>query len=197
MDLDINERYYAIAGANQAGHIGLCRELCEAFLRDHPDHGPALLMLAMQLTELRLYAEAERMIDRAEQVVPAHRAKLIWAQRGHLFEARGSWADAEAVYLRVHQAETDDATYLIYAGLAASEQGDVERALDHYTRATRCREGCLDEAHYNRGGKLLALKRYTEAIEAYREALRIDPDYELAKKRLLDLELLINHVQPD
>ena len=189
--MDSKKRFKAICKADDAGHVGLCRELCEAFLRDYPDHWPTLLTLAVQLTALNLHDAAGRVLDCAEQVVPEARRKLVWAQRGHLLEAQGHFAEAEGAFMQAHQASPEDATYLIYAGCAASKQGEIERALEHYTKATLCPEGCLDEAHFNRGGKLLTLKRYHEAVEAYQEALRIDPGYRLAKNKLRDLELLL------
>ena len=189
--MDSKERFNAISEANVAGHVGFCRELCEAFLADYPDHGPTLLMLSMQLSVMHLYEDAHRLLDRAEQVVPEQRRKLVLAQRAELYDARGQHAEAKAAFLQAHHAAPDDATYLIYAGIAAARQGEIERALMHHTKATQCQEGCIDEAHFNRGGSLLTLKRYPEAIVAYREALRLDPDYKLAKNKLRDLELLM------
>jgi tetratricopeptide (TPR) repeat protein len=188
---DQKERFRAIQDADRAGHVALCRALCESFLRDNPAHWPALLTLASQLTALYLFEGSELVIEQAAAIIPAHRKHLVQAERGHLLRARGQFAEAEASYLQAHESDPDDATYLIYAGSAAADQGEIERSLAHYTKATSCREGCLDEAHFNRGGKLLALKRYPEAIDAYQTALRIDPDYDLAKKRLKDLELLL------
>jgi tetratricopeptide (TPR) repeat protein len=122
--MDPKEQFQAIREADQNDQTGYVRHLCERFLQEHPDHGPALLRYSRNLISLGVYAEAQA-------------------------------------------------------------------ALDLYTRATRCPEGCIDEAHFNRGGKLLALKRYEEAAGAYREALRLDPDYEIARKRLEDVERIL------
>jgi tetratricopeptide (TPR) repeat protein len=191
--MDKKERFDAIQEADRAGHVAYCRELCETFLRELPDHWPALVSLASQLTALHLYRESESAIDRAAKVVSANQRHWVQAELGHLLRARGRFVDAEVAFLQAHESDPDDAGYLIFAGSAAANQGEIERALEHYTKATQCRDGYVDEAHFNRGGKLLALKRYQEAAEAYREALRIDPDYELAKRRLLDIELLLAH----
>lgn len=185
--MDANEKFQAIRKADENDQIGYVRHLCTRYLRDHPDHGPTLLIYARNLISLGLYTEALSALEQAEKVVPPERRHLVLAQRGHLLEAQGQLEPAEERFMEAHGLEPDDATYLIYAGCAAARQGDIERALDLYTRACGCKEGCLDEAHFDRGGKLLALKRYEEAAAAYREALRLDPHYEIAKKRLDDV----------
>lgn len=186
--MNSKKQFQAIREADQNDQIGYVRHLCERFLQDHPDHGPALLRYSRNLIALGLYAEAEAALDHAEKVVPPQRLHLVVARRGHLLEAQGRFDEAEEKFMEAHRLDPDDATYLIYAGGAAACRGDLQLALDFYDRASRCAEGCIDEAHFNRGGKLLALKRYEEAAEAYREALRLDPDDEIAKKRLEGVE---------
>jgi tetratricopeptide (TPR) repeat protein len=189
--MDPKGQFQAIREADQNDQIGYVRHLCERFLQEFPNHGPALLCYACNLIALRLYAEAQAALDHAEKVVPPERLHLVLAQRGHLLEAQGRFDQAGETFMAAHRLDPDDATYLIYAGNAASRRGDLEGALELLTQATRCPEGCIDEAHFNRGGELLALKRYEEAAEAYRGALRLDPDYEIAKKRLEDVERIL------
>jgi tetratricopeptide (TPR) repeat protein len=143
------------------------------------------------LISLGVYAEAQAALDHAEKFVPPQHLHLVVARRGHLLEAQGQFDEAEEKFMQAHRLDPNDATYLIYAGGAASCRGDLQLALDFYDRASRCAEGCIDEAHFNRGGKLLALKRYEEAAEAYREALRIDPEYVIARRRLEDVERIL------
>lgn len=189
--MDEREQFEAILQADEQDLVGYVRFLGERFLHQHPYHMPALLCYARNLVTLRLYDEAKMALDRAERVAPAMRLHLVLAQQGHLLEAQGRFGEAEEKFMEAHRLDPDDATYLIYAGGAAACQGDIYRALDLYSQASRCPEGCIDEAHFNRGGKLLALKRYEEAAEAYREALRLDPDDEIAKKRLEDVERIL------
>jgi tetratricopeptide (TPR) repeat protein len=189
--MDPKGNFQAIREADQNDQTGYVRHLCERFLLEHPDHGPALLRYSRNLITLGAYAEAQAALDHAEKVVPPQHLHLVIARRGHLLEAQGRFDQAEEMFMEAHRLDPDDATYLIYAGGAASRRGDLELALELHTRATHCAEGCIDEAHFNRGGKLLALKRYDEAAEAYREALRLDPDYDIAKERLEDVERIL------
>ncbi|WP_367873308.1 tetratricopeptide repeat protein [Luteolibacter sp. Populi] len=186
------ERIEAIRQAHEKGQIGYTRELCERYLRKNPDSGFVWLILANNLIALSLYTEASAALDRAEALVPDQPKKLanVIAHRGHLAEAAGRFEEAGEYFLRAHELDLDDATWLIFAGDAAGRNGEIEKSLELVTRATLCPEGCIDEAHFNRGGKLLVLKRYAEAAEAYRSALAIDPTYESALRRLEDLEMI-------
>jgi tetratricopeptide (TPR) repeat protein len=57
-----------------------------------------------------------------------------------------------------------------------------------HRRATRCKEGCIDEAFLNLGFVLRALERYSEARKCFQRALEIDPKYKEAKEALADIE---------
>ena len=54
--------------------------------------------------------------------------------------------------------------------------------------------GCIDEAYFNLGGYLLSLKRYSEAKECYQKAIELDPDYDIAYKRLADVNRTLRHI---
>ena len=56
---------------------------------------------------------------------------------------------------------------------------------------TRCSKGCVDEAYLNLGLVLRAQERYTEALECFKKALELTPDYELAITGKSDMENVI------
>ena len=182
-----------LSQADEAGHVALTRHLCEQVLANEPDHGPTLIRYASCLVDLSLYEEATAALDRAERVVPRERRHLVLAQRGHLRKAMGDHADAERLFISAHEHDPDDATYLIYAGSAAFARGDVKHAEDLARKALDCSEGCIDEAYFNLGGCLLAQKEYDEARRCYIRALEIDPDYQIAKDRLEDVDCLLKY----
>ncbi|MEO7299776.1 MAG: tetratricopeptide repeat protein [Verrucomicrobiota bacterium] len=99
--------------------------------------------------------------------------------------------EAEKMFMRAHRLDADEATYLIYAGSAAFRRGDLSKAKKLATKATKCSKGCIDEAFFNLGGYLLSARRYKEAANCYLKALKIDNNYEIAKKRLEDVELIL------
>ena len=67
------------------------------------------------------------------------------------------------------------------------ERGEYENALRECDAAIRS-DPNLPEAHSLRGVILEELERKDEAVEAYREALRLDPHFSSATKNLRELE---------
>lgn len=185
--------YRELVQSDEAGRVALTRFLCERILGDDPEHVPTLIRYASCLIDLSLYDQANAIIDRAETLVPEERLHLVLAQRGHLFKAMGNFVGAESQYMSAHDLDSDDATYLIYAGSAAFARGDIGRAEELARAAILCSEGCIDEAYFNLGGYLLAKKQYTEAKSCYIRAIEIDPNYGIAKARLEDLEILLRY----
>jgi tetratricopeptide (TPR) repeat protein len=183
--------YEALKLADERDQIGYARYLGELYLKDHPGHGPTLIRYACNLISLAQYSKAEEALDCAQKVVPKEWLHLALAQRGHLLEAKGHYASAEALFMEAHDLDPDDATYLIYASSVASKKGDLERAIRLARKATECPEGRVDEAYFNLGGCFLSTQQYREAAGCYRKALEIDPDYDIAKERLADVTLIL------
>ena len=180
-----------IMDADDADQIAFARHLCERHLANYPDHGPTLVVYARLLISLGQYAPAQSTLDHAQEIVPPERLPLVLALRGDLLKQQGDLAGAEELYLSALELSPDDATDLIYAGSVAFRSGNLERAKEHARKATKCSEGCIEEAWFNLGGYLLSEQQYFEAADCYRRALEIDPDYQLAAQRLRDVELII------
>lgn len=181
----------ALKLADDRDQIAYARFLCEIYLADHPDHVTTLIRYACNLIALKQYSMAEKVIDDSQRLVPEERLHHVLAQRGHLLVAKGDFSLAEAAFIRAHELKPDSASHLIYAGDAAFCRGNIERAMELARQAIRCTEGCIEEAYFNLGGYLLSNQQYPEAADCYRKALKIDPDYELAKERLADVELIL------
>ena len=179
--------------ADDDGEVGYVRYLCELVLQKHPDHWRTLLCHASNLTALAQYELAAEALDRADACIPAKQRYLLYYGRGHLAEARGLFADAEALFLQAHQGQPAEATGLILAGSAAFRDGRIGRAEELARKAIECPRGCIDEAYFNLGGYLLSQKRYSEARECYQKAIELDPDYDEAYQRLADVNRTLLH----
>jgi tetratricopeptide (TPR) repeat protein len=177
--------------ADDAGKAAYSRYLCERVLADFPDHGPTLIRYARQLITFSLYDEARKVLDHAFTVVPEEHRHLVHWVKARWFKRQGNLPSAEEQSLLAYDLLPDDGTYLIYAGYLAFASGAIARAEVHLRRALACPEGCHDEAWFNLGGYLLAQKRFEEARDCYLEALKIDPDYSIAKERLEDVECIL------
>jgi tetratricopeptide (TPR) repeat protein len=66
--------------------------------------------------------------------------------------------------------------------------GRLTEAEAVHRKATRCPEGCIDEAHLNLGLVLKARQRYAEARACFQKALKITPNYKDALRQLKDME---------
>ncbi|MFT5105947.1 MAG: tetratricopeptide (TPR) repeat protein [Verrucomicrobiales bacterium] len=161
--------------ANCADRVALTRYICELVLEDNPDNVTTLVVYAINLNALSLYAESEATLDRAEPLTSNKMLPKIISERGHTEQKRGTLAAAEALYLRAHQLDPDDADCLSAAASAAFHIGDLERAEE-----ARRREGCLDDAYFN--------------LDCYRRALEIDSHYSVAKHNLDDTESVLAEI---
>jgi protein O-GlcNAc transferase len=80
-------------------------------------------------------------------------------------------------------AQDSSAAASFRAGLAAQQQGELERAAEAYRRAIEA-EPRYAEAHANLGAVLARLGRYDEAVACYERALRINPQLNAARLNL-------------
>ena len=183
---------HLLKDADDSDLIGLSRYLCEKILESDPKNARVLTTYARQEISLGQYDAAAKALYLAERHAPPDKLKFVFSQRGHLFENMGNFADAETWFLKAHELDPADATFLIFAGSAAFQAGDIEKAEKYARKAILCEKGFIDEAYFNLGGYLLSQRRYSEAKECYLKALDIDSEYDLAKERLEDVERIIN-----
>ena len=83
------------------------------------------------------------------------------------------------------QAQRDYGTYFA-EGVASTRQGDHAKAVEVFTKAVELvpNDAGTAVAYNNLGWALKQLERHEEAINAYESALRVNPDFELARNNL-------------
>ncbi|MDB6077095.1 MAG: Tetratricopeptide repeat protein, partial [Akkermansiaceae bacterium] len=175
MNPAIADRFSKLAEADKAGQSAYARHLGEALLAIDPGHVLALLIVADQLIVHSQYEKASQIFDRLEAIaLPEKKRYRLLVLRGELLEKRGDYAGALSEFVKAHELRPALASPLIYASSCAFQNGDLEQALDLACRASACPEGCIDEALFNQGGYLVALKRYEEARPCYVQSLAMD-----------------------
>lgn len=87
---------------------------------------------------------------------------------------------------RVSSPRSEAMRYLEQA-YTSEEQGEFEKALEECDTAIGI-DPSLADAHNLRGVILEELGQKEEAVLAYREAVRLDPSFQIAKKNLQDIE---------
>ncbi len=171
-----------------AGLNALTVKRARQYLARYPEHGPAWHMLGTALTDLARYSEAEQALWNALRLCPREMRRVPLCSMGHFHDARGKLARAARWYQRAIDAAPNHASGYIYLGGVLARQGQLREAENVHRRATEtCDDGCVDEAFLNLALVLRAQDRFDEAAACLREAIRIDPEYEDAKKVLRDV----------
>jgi tetratricopeptide (TPR) repeat protein len=133
------------------------------------------------------YPEASAAIHRALALCPADLLWIPMSEMGHMYKASGSYETAACWYRRAIDAAPDQAGARIYLGGVLAMGGKLKEAERVLRAATRCAEGCRDEAFLNLALVLRSLDRLDEAAECLKLALELDPLYKPAKHALRDV----------
>jgi tetratricopeptide (TPR) repeat protein len=188
---DSKNSFNQIRFADDRGQTAVVVELCKKHLRKFPKHGPGWLYYGMAQIDLCQYLEAEKAIRQAIVFCPKQKLQIVYLRMGHLFNLKGDFKQAAVWYRKAVSQKPQDATYHVFLADNAFKHGLLKQAETYFRRALKCSEGSLEEVYYNLGGILIGKRKYTEAIECYEEALKIDPKYKIAKKRLDDAKLAL------
>jgi tetratricopeptide (TPR) repeat protein len=166
-------------------------ELARRYLAAHPKHGVVWLYYADSLYRMARYTEALAALRHALRLCPPKKLHLVYYRLGRLHQQKGALRLAERWYRRAVDSSPSDATYRIFLGAFLARAGRLREAEAVHRGATRCKEGCIDEAFLNLGLVLRALERYSDARKCFQRALDIDPKYKAARKELSDVEAVI------
>ena len=170
-------------------------ELARTYLASHPKSWDVLYYYGCSLYELARYTEALAALRRAARLCPPTVLHIVHSHFGHLHKRRGAFRIAERWYRRAVERCPGDATYHIFLGALLARSGRLQEAAAIHRRATRCKEGCIDEAFFNLGLVLRALECYSDARKCFRRALAIDPKYKSAREELSDVEHVIEKIR--
>jgi tetratricopeptide (TPR) repeat protein len=183
----LQARWNRLRAAHRADLPALTAARAREFLKEFPEGGPAWKILGSALIDLARYPEAELAIKKALSLCPPEKLWIPLAEMGHLSKARGDYKSAAAWYRQAIDAVPREASGHIYLGGVLAKSGRLKEAEASHRAATRCIEGCRDEAFLNLGLVLRAQERYEEAAECFERALELDPKYAAAKKALRDV----------
>jgi tetratricopeptide (TPR) repeat protein len=186
MDDSLKERWREIMNTDDAPALSV--ELLKAFLQDCPDHGPAWRRLGRIRADMSRFEEAEQALQTAMDLATPPNLLFVYCDLGTLFRHKGDIGAAEYWFGRAIEKDPDDAQGYILLGGMLARGGRLAEAEQAHRRATACTKGCVDEAHYNLGLVLRAQERYGEAVACFEEALRLDPQYKVARLAKRDVE---------
>jgi len=163
------------------------RTLAKRYVANFPERGAGWLCYGVSLCEVSRYTEALAALRRAARLCPPNKLHLVQSHFGHLYQRKGNYRCAENWFRKAIASCPQDAGAYIYLGGLFALEGRLREAEAIHRRATRCEDGCIDEAFFNLGLVLRAQERYPEAVSCFQRALEIDPKYKPAKKALSDV----------
>ena len=177
--------------ASNQGLNATAIELAERFLREYPKSGWAWFVYGNALASFSRYNEDETALRRAIKHVPTEHLHFVYGHLGHLFHKKGNYRKAALWYEKAAILRLGNADYLNYLGAALADDGNLVQASKCFRRATKSKNGAIDEAYYNLGCMLAAERKYSNAQACFIKALEIDPKYKLAKQALRDIQRVL------
>ena len=180
-----------ILEAHAAGHTAKAAHLTKKVTEIEPQDFRAWVTLGAQQRVLARYDEALAAFSNAMEFCPKDLTFLVCLDVGMLFDQQGNPALANGWYHRSCVEAPKDASTHICQGAMFAKMGRLAEAEAKHRDATHCENGPIEEGWLNLGLVLRAQEKYAEAAEAFREALKIDPDYDIAKTALADVEFFL------
>lgn len=148
---------------------------------DPQQHGAALHRLGVLLAQQGKWAEAERLLAAARQLLPT--SAHILNDLGNVLKMLGRPAEAIRTYEAALAIDPGYAQGHCNLGAALQAEGQDEAAVAHYRRALAAEPGYVI-AHYNLGNALQRLKRFEDSLASYQAALALKPDFAEAHRNL-------------
>ncbi len=193
------QRYNEIISAMSNDLNACVIELAEDYLKDFPKSQGAWDMYSLALYRTDKFKAAGKACRKAIELLdePNKQERLSWLllRLGHIFEDLGKFPKAIEWYAKAHSENPAEATFLIYQGRMLLRIEKFDEAAEVFQKATKCKEGCIDEAFYNLGVTHLIQKKYQKAVLYFEEAIEIDPKYKEAKQQLKDVKKVLEIVK--
>lgn len=156
----------------------LGKQLCEAFATE----GWAWARYGDALSQLYRAKEAEAALLKAVKLYEPGKRRLPLALLGHHYELVLRPAKARQAYLQAIADAPNHAHAYTFLGSLEWQLGNVKIAEQLLRRATKCTDGVIDEPWYNLAALMASCGRIAEAKRAVTRALKIDPEFKIAKK---------------
>lgn len=189
------QRYNEIVSATSNDLNACVIELAESYLKDFPNSQGAWDMYSFALYRIDKFKDAKKACLKAikllDETNKQRRLSWLMLRIGHIFEDSGKFHKAIEWYDKAHNENSSEATFLIYYGRMFLRVEKFDKAAEAFQKATKCKEGCIDEAFYNLGVTCLIQRNYKKAKSCFEKALEIDPKYNEAKQQLKDIDKVL------
>ncbi len=193
------QRYNEIISATKQDLNACVIELAKSYLKDFPNSQGGWDMYSLALYRIDRCKDAKKAVFKAIDLLDESdkKRRLSWLlhRLGHIYKNSGKLHKAIEYYEKAPNSNPSEATFLIYQCIMLMRIEKFDAAADILLKATRCEEGCIDEAFYNLGVVRMAQRNYEEAISCFEKALEIDPKYKEAKQQLKDVKKVLEIIE--
>lgn len=156
------------------GKLALADIVCRRFLQKHKHHVEAMLLLAEVGIKLKLYHDAEFLLESCVEIHPTHQAAR--AEYAQLLAKLGKFGQAKQQAEMLLKAYPNNHSYLAAKASAMVGIGEVEQAIDLYQQVLNQRND-LPGIQLLLGHAYKADGKIEQAVEAYQQAYQIRPDF--------------------
>lgn len=157
------------------GKLGLADKVCRRFLQNHKHHAEAMLLLAEIGIRLKLYHEAEFLLESCVEIHPSYaaaRAELV-----QLLSKLGKFSQAKHQSERLLKEHPENLQYLAAKASAMVGIGEVEQAIILYQQVLNDAHNDLPGVQLLLGHAYKAKGNIEAAVAAYQQAYKIRPDF--------------------
>ena len=188
---EIEELYDALEAAQENDQVASACVLYETILTlEDEENVSATLLYVADLIDLGNPGQAEATLLRVEELCEGELESEWHAAFGHLNHHRGRFEEAERNYRMAHELRTDRGDFLLLAAGSAFQRGEAAKA-EYLVREALKYQCEQAEAFTNLGTYLASQRRFEEARESFKKALKLDRDNEFAHEWLADLDQVI------
>ncbi|PHS03148.1 MAG: hypothetical protein COA78_18810 [Blastopirellula sp.] len=169
--------------------------LAPLWLEDHPNDFAVICWYADMLYQMTRYDESIDLITNTiQQTDDNARHYHLHMKMGDLERYRGDYSESERWYKKAVDLDSDDASAFVFLGAVQARQRKLKEAEQTHRNGTRCKNGVISEAYHNLGLVLRGQGRLRESAINFKEALKINPDYENAFEALRDIERTLDFI---
>ena len=184
MNPDAAPVYYSLGNMQfQTGHYEEAIRTLRRGIALQPDNDDSHRLLGRVLADQGQVDAGVAELNEAIRIRPG-----FWNQYntlGYILYNAGRYEAALEAYRRTSELQPDHAGTFTMLGTVEYVLGDVNQAIGNYEHAARL--GSNAPAYANLGFAYFAAKRYTDALSAYQEALKLDPRSVLNNRNIGDV----------
>jgi len=164
----------SVSSLIQEGKLFQAEQICRDFLKQHPHHVEAMRLLAMLGIKLFVYDDAEFLLESCVEFAPDY-----WLARYdyiNVLHKRQKFEKALEQAGKLLEAYPDNHAFQLAFANENVAVGNFDVALDIYDRVVDSHPA-FAQPYLSRGHALKTIGRVDEAIESYRSAYRVKPDF--------------------